>query len=62
MGNRPLRPSINGWCIGGGIQLALACDIRLGTTQSRFGITPARLGIVISHQTTTRMEAELGPA
>lgn len=60
--SKPTLAIVNGWCVGGGLQLAMACDIRLGTNQSRFGITPARLGIVISHQTTTRMEAELGPA
>lgn len=59
---KPTVAVVNGWCVGGGLQLAMACDIRLGTSGSRFGITPARLGIVISHQSTTRLESEIGPA
>lgn len=59
---KPTVAVVDGWCVGGGLQLAMACDIRLGTSGSRFGITPARLGIVISHQSTTRLESEIGPA
>lgn len=59
---KPTVALVDGWCVGGGLQVAMACDMRLGTSRSRFGITPARLGIVISHQSTTRLETEIGPA
>lgn len=37
--------AIDGFCIGGGVQLALACDIRVATPRASFAITPAKLGI-----------------
>ncbi len=39
---------IDGACVGGGLGLALACDLRLASERSRFAITPARLGLVYS--------------
>ncbi len=37
---------VNGDCIGGGAGLAMACDIRVAAPSARFGITPAKLGLV----------------
>lgn len=42
----PTIAFIDGDCIGGGCGLALACDLRVATTRARFGITPAKLGLV----------------
>ena len=42
----PTVAFINGDCIGGGAGLAMACDIRVAAPSARFGITPARLGLV----------------
>ena len=42
----PTLAFIEGDCIGGGCGLALACDIRVATPAARFGITPAKLGLV----------------
>ncbi|MEE1876964.1 enoyl-CoA hydratase/isomerase family protein [Altererythrobacter litoralis] len=42
----PTVAFIDGDCIGGGCGLALACDIRVATKRSRFGITPGKLGLV----------------
>lgn len=42
---RPVIARINGLCFGGGVALALACDIRLATTESRFCIPAVRLGL-----------------
>ena len=41
----PVLALIDGPCVGGGLALALACDMRLASTRSRFGITAARLGL-----------------
>lgn len=42
----PTIAFVDGDCVGGGCGLALACDIRVATSRSRLGITPARLGLV----------------
>lgn len=42
----PTIALVQGDCIGGGCGLAMACDIRLASSQARFGITPTRLGLV----------------
>ncbi len=41
----PTIAAIEGFCVGGGVQIALACDIRIASSTSTFGVTPARLGI-----------------
>jgi enoyl-CoA hydratase/carnithine racemase len=53
---------IHGYCIGGGAGLALACDIRFADTRARFAITPAKLGLVYSLESTKRMVDLVGPA
>lgn len=42
---KPSIALIRGYCIGGGLALAVCCDIRLCTTQSRFGVPAAKLGL-----------------
>jgi enoyl-CoA hydratase/carnithine racemase len=42
----PSLAFIEGDCIGGGCGIALACDLRVATNAARFGITPAKLGLV----------------
>lgn len=41
----PTLALIDGPCVGGGVAIALACDIRLASSRSRFAVTPARLGL-----------------
>jgi enoyl-CoA hydratase/carnithine racemase len=43
---KPSIAFIRGACVGGGAEIAIACDLRLAESSARFGITPARLGIV----------------
>jgi enoyl-CoA hydratase/carnithine racemase len=42
----PTIAFVEGDCVGGGCGLALACDLRVATSKARFGITPAKLGLV----------------
>jgi enoyl-CoA hydratase/carnithine racemase len=59
---KPTVAMIEGFAIGGGSQVALACDLRLCEPRSRFGITPAKLGIVYALQSTARLTDIVGPA
>jgi enoyl-CoA hydratase/carnithine racemase len=43
---KPTVAFITGSCVGGGAEIAIACDLRIADTTSRFGITPARLGLL----------------
>ncbi len=57
---KPTIAQIRGDCIGGGCQLALACDIRLAAEDARFGITPAKLGVVYPAPSVRRLVGVAG--
>jgi len=59
---KPVLAAIDGDAIGGGLGLALACDIRLATAASRFGMTPAKLGLVYPLHDTKLLVDAVGPA
>ncbi|MFJ5925447.1 enoyl-CoA hydratase/isomerase family protein [Kitasatospora sp. NPDC092948] len=59
---RPTIAVIRGACVGGGCQLAVACDLRFAAEHSRLGITPAKLGVVYPAVPTLRLAALVGPA
>jgi enoyl-CoA hydratase/carnithine racemase len=59
---KPTVAFISGDCIGGGCSLAIDCDLRLATTDARFGITPAKLGVVYPSAALERATQLLGPA
>jgi enoyl-CoA hydratase/carnithine racemase len=60
--SKPTIAMIHGYCIGGGAGLALACDLRFADTRARFGITPAKLGLVYSLESTKRVVDLAGPS
>ena len=45
----PVVAEINGHAIGGGLELALTADIRLAARGAKFGMPPAKLGLIYSH-------------
>ena len=57
---RPTVALVQGWAVGGGTQLAAACDLRVCDTTSRFGVTPAKLGIVYALPSTARLADVVG--
>ncbi|GAA3643576.1 enoyl-CoA hydratase/isomerase family protein [Streptomyces fenghuangensis] len=59
---RPTLAAVRGHCVGGGCQLAVACDLRFAAEGALFGITPARLGIVYGASSTRRLVSLVGPA
>ena len=44
--HRPTLAKIDGYCLGGGHELALACDLRIATERSEFGFPEIRLGLL----------------
>ena len=59
---KPTIAMVHGYCIGGGCGIALACDLRFADERSRFGITPAKLGLVYSLESTKRLVDVVGPS
>ncbi|MDQ0936802.1 enoyl-CoA hydratase/carnithine racemase [Streptomyces turgidiscabies] len=49
---KPVLAAIRGHCVGGGAQLAAACDLRFAEEGSLFGVTPAKLGLVYAASST----------
>ena len=56
----PVIAAIDGPALGAGTQIAMACDLRVATPASRFGIPAARLGLVIDQRTVDRLVREVG--
>lgn len=52
---KPLIAAINGYCLAGGLELALSCDIRIASHTSRFGLTEVTRGIIAAGGGTQRL-------
>ncbi|MFF0964578.1 enoyl-CoA hydratase/isomerase family protein [Streptomyces sp. NPDC003703] len=59
---KPTLAAVRGHCVGGGAQLAAACDLRFAEEGALFGVTPAKLGIVYPASATRRLVSLVGPA
>jgi enoyl-CoA hydratase/carnithine racemase len=58
----PTIAMVHGFCVGGGLEVAVACDLRVAARGARFGATPAKLGVAFSRQNVERLCHLLGPA
>lgn len=58
----PVIAQINGHAIGGGLELALTCDIRIAASGIRVGMPPAKLGLIYSHTGLRKFLDVCGPA
>ncbi len=59
---KPVIAAIEGYCIGAGLAVALACDLRLASADAQLGAPPARLGLIYSLDDTRRLVAAVGPS
>jgi enoyl-CoA hydratase/carnithine racemase len=58
----PSVAALNGHAIGGGLELALSCDLRLASEDAKLGMPPARLGLVYSHTGLRKFVDAIGAA
>ena len=58
---KPVIAAINGFCLTGGLELALCCDIRLAGDAAQFGVTSSRIGTVAGAGAPARLARLIGP-
>ncbi len=59
---KPTIAMVQGFCVGGGSEIAVACDFRFSDPTGKFGITPAKLGLVYNLPGTKNLVDLVGPA
>jgi enoyl-CoA hydratase/carnithine racemase len=53
---------IHGYCVGGGVAIAIGCDMRIASDDARFGIPAARLGLGYHYSGMEQLMALVGPS
>jgi len=59
---KPIIACIRGFCLGGGMQVAMAADIRIASDNSQFGIPAAKLGIAYGYDGLRHLVSLVGPS
>jgi enoyl-CoA hydratase/carnithine racemase len=60
--DKPTIAMIQGYCVGGGAELALCCDLRIAAEDARFGIPAARLGLAYRWEEVYPLVQLIGPS
>ena len=60
--SKPTIAMIQGYCIGGGLGIALACDLRIAATNSRFAVPAAKLGLGYEYEGVRTLMDVVGPS
>ena len=58
--SKPTVAAISGWCLAGGLELALWCDLRIATETARLGFTERRFGVPLIDGGTQRLPLVVG--
>ncbi|MFA9290335.1 MAG: enoyl-CoA hydratase-related protein [Solirubrobacteraceae bacterium] len=58
--NKPVIAAINGFALGGGLELALACHIRIASTNAKMGLPEVTLGLIPGYGGTQRLAQVIG--
>jgi enoyl-CoA hydratase len=59
---KPVIAMIRGYCMGGGVSIAVVCDLRIASDDSRFGIPAAKLGLGYRYSGVKRLMELVGPS
>lgn len=59
-GPKPVIAAVNGFALGGGCELALACHFRIASTQAKFGLPETKLGLIPGYGGTQRLPRLIG--
>ena len=57
---KPTIAAISGWCLAGGLELALWCDLRIATEEAKLGFTERRFGVPLIDGGTQRLPRIIG--